>query len=306
MREPEAYLGGTFVPLSQARIPLYDTGFMLGATVSEQLRTFSGRIFRLEEHLARLSRSLAIVGIELPRAACDLAGIAEELVGRNYRLVEEGDDLGLSMFVTPGPYSTLAGRDARPGPTVGLHTYSLPFHLWRDKYESGERLVTPQVRQVPPECWPAELKCRSRVHYYLADQQARQIEPGARALMTDGGGCVLETSTSNLLAYREGEGLVSPPLRSILPGISLAVTLELAAAAGIARRERELSIDDVRTAQEAMLTSTPNCLLPATHLNGAAIGGGMPGPIYRRLLAAWNELAGLDIVEQARRFASRA
>jgi branched-chain amino acid aminotransferase len=299
--EPSAFLNRRFVPQSSATIPVYDAGFMLGATVSEQLRTFQGRLFRLDEHLARLEGSLAIVGNPLPMPLAELAGIAQELVARNHKLLPAGDDLGLSMFVTPGPYATLAGRDAPgAGPTVGLHTYPLPFQLWRDKYESGEKLATPQIRQVPPECWPAQLKCRSRMHYYLADKEASRAQPGSRALMLDLSGNVLETSTANLLVYHAARGITIPPLATVLLGISLAATLEIAAARQLKVSEVPLSVEDVETADEVLLASTPYCLLPATRVNGSAIGGGQPGAVYHSLLSGWNELAGFDIAEQAR------
>ncbi len=235
--EPIAYLNGRFVPQSEARIPVYDAGFMLGATVSEQLRTFGGKLFRLPEHVARLEASLAIVGTPLPVTRDELAAIAGELIARNCGLLAAGDDLGLSVFVTPGPYATLAGPDVAAGPTLGLHTYPLPFQLWREKYTSGERLMTPQIRQVPPECWPAQLKCRSRMHYYLADKEASRTQPGSRALMLDLAGHVLETSTANILVYHRARGLLMPPARAVLPGISLAATLELAAEQGISVSE---------------------------------------------------------------------
>jgi branched-subunit amino acid aminotransferase/4-amino-4-deoxychorismate lyase len=299
--EPLAYLNGQFIPQSAARIAVYDAGFMLGATVSEQMRTFGGKLFRLEAHLARLESSLAIVGVALPLPLAELAIIADELVAGNHTLLPPGDDLGLSLFVTPGPYATLAGRDAAgSGPTVGLHTYPLPYQLWRDKYDAGERLVTPQTRQVPAECWPSALKCRSRMHYYLADKEASRALPGARALMLDLDGHVLETSTANLLIYRRGGGLVMPPAATVLPGITLAATLELAATRGIAIHESPLRIEDVESADEVLLTSTPYCLLAATRVNDSTIGAGTPGQMFRTLLAGWNELAGLDIAEQAR------
>ncbi len=299
--EPEAFLDGRFIPQSAARIPVYDAGFMLGATVSEQLRTFGGKLFRLPEHLARLEESLAIVGTQLPMAIAELGDIAEQLVARNHELLAEGDDLGLSMFVTPGPYATLAGRDvATSGPTVGLHTYPLPYQLWREKYTSGERLVTPQIRQVPPECWPAQLKCRSRMHYYLADKEAGRAQPGSRALMLDLAGHVLETSTANVLVYRAGSGLLIPPVTTVLQGISLAVTLEIAAARGLDVTESALNVADVEAADEVMLVSTPYCLLPVTRINDSAIAGGVPGAIYGALLSGWNDIAGFDVADQAR------
>src|ERR1700722_12845476 len=238
MSEPLAYLNG-WVPAAQALVPVYDAGFIQGATVSEQLRTFSGRLFQLASHLARLARSLEIVGIEPGLPLDELGQIATELATHNHRLLAAGDDLGLSLFVTPGPYVTLAPGSST-GPTVGLHTYPLPFRLWSSKYERGETLVVPDIRQVPAECWPAELKCRSRMHYYLAERQAAEISPGARALLVDAEGFVTETSTSNLLVYRSDEGLVSPRRERILPGISSQALAELAQPLGIYFSERDL------------------------------------------------------------------
>src|SRR5688572_2207595 len=130
MTEPVAYLNGELVPASQAVIPVTDLGFMQGVTVAEQLRTFAGKLFRLEKHLDRLWRSLAIIGVDPGLGRNDFMRIAENLVARNWPAIPPGGDLGLSMFVTPGPYATLAasGYPQRSGPTVGMHTYALPFH----------------------------------------------------------------------------------------------------------------------------------------------------------------------------------
>ena len=304
MSQPQAFLNGRFIPLSDAVLPVYDAGFVLGATVSEQLRTFGGRLFRLEEHLARLANSLRIVGVTPKLSLEQLGEAAQQLVARNHPLLAAGDDLGLSMFITPGPYPTLSGG-AASGPTVGLHTYPLPFSLWADKYQRGECLAVTDIEQVSDRSWPAELKCRSRMHYYLADQRARAMQPPARALLVDERGNACETSTANLLLYVRGTGLVSPPRVSILPGITLAATVELAAAEGISCLERDIKPADVSAADEVLLTSTPNCLLPVTRFNGVPIAAGDPGPVFERLLRAWSGLAGLDIAAQAREFAVR-
>ncbi len=298
MSEPLAYLNG-WIPASQAMVPIYDAGFIQGATVSEQLRTFSGRLFRIESHLARLARSLEIVGVEPGLPLEELGRIAVELAANNQRLLAAGDDLGLSIFVTPGAYATLAPGSVTE-PTIGLHTYPLPFRLWAGKYERGEILVVPEVRQIPPECWPAELKCRSRMHYYLAERRAAEISPGARALLVDAEGFVTETSTSNLLIYRADQGLVSPRRERILPGISLQAVAELAQQLAIPFTEIDLRPLDVATADEVLLTSTPSCLVPVTRFAGRAIGNGQPGPIFVRLLLAWSEQVGIDIARQAR------
>jgi len=305
MQEPLAYLNGRWIPASEAVVPVSDAGFVLGVAVAEQLRTFAGKLFRLDDHLARLAHSLEIIGLSTGMTAEQLARTAEELVARNHPLLAPGDDLGLSIVVTPGSYATFAPAGPTR-PTVCLHTYRLPFHLWAEKYRSGQALATTAVQQVPAQCWPPSLKCRSRMHYYLADRQARAIDPQARALMLDAQGFVAEASTANLLIYRAGDGLISPPAAKILRGISLSAAVELARRLGIPTHQRDLTAADVASADEALLTSTSVCVLPAVRLSGRPIASGRPGAIFLRLLEAWSEMVGIDIVAQAERFADRA
>jgi branched-subunit amino acid aminotransferase/4-amino-4-deoxychorismate lyase len=304
MKKPFAFVNGRFLSASDVAVPLNDTGLVLGAAVTEQLRTFSGRLFHLDDHLKRLGRSLDIVGIDPGLGRGQLANAAERLSGFNLSEIRQRDDLGLCIFVTPGPYPTLS--DGRAGdPLVCMHTYPLPFKLWAEKYESGASLVTTDVQQVSPSSWPPALKCRSRMHYYLADRAAALKEPGSRALLLDADGHVLEASTANVVLYYEAEGLVAPPHEKVLPGISLAVLYELAESLGIPHQERELTPDDVARADEVLLTSTPFCLMPVTRFNGQPVTTGQPGHVFRKLIAAWSEKVGFDIAEQAVRFAAR-
>lgn len=300
MNQPIAYLNGRIVSLSDVSVSLFDTGFVLGTTIAEQVRTFGGNVFRLEDHLARLAVSLEIVQISISESADRLSAIGHELVAHNRVLLEQGDDLGVAILVTPGDGAL---KDA--GPTVILHTYPLPFRLWHEKYERGQTLAIPPTRQVPGVCWPSALKCRSRMHYYLADREAEAMEPGSRALLLDTEGHVTEASTANVLIVRSEEGLVSPPHDKVLPGISLAKAVELAQQMGVGLVERDLTPEDVYTADEVFLTSTPLCILPVVSLNGRQIGSGRPGQFFHRLVGAWSESVGVDIVAQARRFADR-
>jgi branched-chain amino acid aminotransferase len=303
MTEAVAYLNGQILPARLATLPIDDAGFVLGATVTEQLRTFHGRLFRTARHLERLRHSLDICRIDPPIDTAEFGLIAEELVARNHPLLAPGDDLGLVIFVTPGAYVAIAGRESPP--TVGLHTFQLAFGRWAKGYRDGAALVTTSIEQVPSQCWPAELKCRSRMHYYLADQQAAAKELGARALLLDAAGRVSETSTANVLVHLAETGLISPPRSRVLPGVSLEVVIELAGQLGIPFIEREFRPADVAAADEVLLSSTPNCLLPVTRFDGQAIGDGKLGPVFKRLLATWSEMVGVEIDEQAARFSAR-
>lgn len=304
MSEPIGYYRGEFRPAKEMTVSVFDTGFMQGVTVAEQIRTFGGKLFRLEQHLQRLQRSLEIVGV-VPEESLERIGeLATDIAARNHALVEDGDDIGLAIFVTPGAYASYSAFGPA-GPGVGMYAFPMPFGMWAEKYETGQRLVTAQTRQVSTLNWPAELKCRSRMHYYLADREARAKDPNARALVLDLDGNVCEATTANLLIFNEQEGLVSPKQETILPGISLSTLSDLAKTISLPMSDRELSLEDFYTADEVLLCSTSPCVMSVVNIDGRDIGDGQPGPIVRRLLDAWSEYVGVNVVEQAKRFANR-
>ena len=304
MNEPLAYLNGSFLPASRLTIPVWDTGFVQGVTIAEQLRTFRGELFRVNRHLERLAESLRLIGIALEQSAQDIQSVAEKLIASNRTLLDSGDELGLSLFVTPGPYRAFAPPDAH-GPTLAMHTYPVAFASFADKYDQGERLVVSATRQIPNSCWPASLKCRSRMHYYLADREARLVDHDARALLLDQAGKISEASTANFIAYRRDTGFLSPPREKILPGVSVSTLEDLAKQFGEPFHFRDLTVDDVLSVDEAFLCSTSPCLLPVISISGRPIGNGKPGPMFRQMIDAWSQMVGVNIVDQAKRFANR-
>jgi branched-subunit amino acid aminotransferase/4-amino-4-deoxychorismate lyase len=293
------YANGNWIPASELSIAVDDVGFLLGATVTERLRTFRGQVFRLAEHLERMRRSLEIVGLDAAGISKALAVAIPEFVAKNADRIAADDDWTINAFVTPG----IAGSGR---PTVCVHGWPLRFHEWADDYERGLATVVSDVRQVPDNCWPSELKCRSRMHYYLADQHAKTRRPGARAILLDQEGYVAESTTANVLIHCEHEGLSTPPDENVLVGISLGVVHELAGRLGIPFMRRRITVDELHAADEVMLTSTSVCLLPVTECDGKPIGTGRPGPTFKKLLAAWGDSVGVDVEAQARRFASRS
>ena len=286
-------------------ISVYDAGFVQGLTVSEQLRTFRGRLYRLDDHLRRMQRSLEIVGVDLPISWDELASVVVQIASKNYTRLAPHDDLGVTVLVTPGTYHGMVAPQVT-GPTVCVHAQPLAFEFWCEKYSNGQRLVTSSIRQTSPLNWPPELKCRSRMHYYLADQEAQRIDPAARALLLDLDGFVSESSTANILVYSARDGFIVPHQAKVLPGISLAVVHELAQEMNYAWHERDLTPPEFMAAAEIMLCSTSPCLLPVVSVDGQRIGTGGPGVVFQQLISAWSAKVGLDIAEQARLFAQRA
>lgn len=299
-----AWQDGRFIPRADLSLSVGDAGFVLGATVTEQLRTFRGRLFLPAAHAARLAASLAAVGIRPTAAVEDLLAAADRVATHNHRLAlaahggDPGPDLAVVIFVTPGDHPPQHGGRPAAARAV-VHSFPLAFRTWAAAYEQGVALRTVSITQVPDTCWPLHAKVRSRLHYFLADREARSAEPGARALIAHADGRISETTTANVAIVRHG-AIIAPPDADALPGISLAHVERLAAGEGIAYRRESLCGADLATADEILLTSTPSCLLPATRFDGRPVGDGRPGPVQRRLLAAWSRDVGIDIAAQAR------
>jgi branched-chain amino acid aminotransferase len=258
--------------------------------VFERTRTFRGVPFRLDEHLERLYLSLRMTRLsaglgpeEMKRATLDLLAMNAHLLGPN-------DDYSLGHFVSIGP----AGE-----PTVIIFCQPVPFARFARQYLTGAHVVTPSTRQLPTQVLDPKLKTTSRMHFHLAEREARLVDPDAYALILDLDGNVCEVSPgANFWIVRKGT-LISPPGQSILRGISRDVVFEIAEQLGIDAQEKALQVYDVLAADEAFLSVTSRSVLPVTKINGGEIGSGSPGPIVGRLQEAWSELVGVDIVAQA-------
>lgn len=300
MKEPIVYLNGEFVPASQAAIRIYDLGIILGATLTEMTRTFAHEPFRLDDHLDRLYRSCKYAGIQPPLPLRRMRDRTLELIRTNRELIEPGADLGIVHFITPGEneiYAGSAAGSARLTPTVCIHSFPLPFRVWRHLFEDGAHVVTPALRHIPPQCLDPKSKNRSRLHWWLADQQTHAVDPEAITLLLDLDGNVTECAGSNFVVVAD-RTIYSPTTRNILQGVSLLTVRELAAERGFDWIEKDLQPYDVANADEAWLTTTPYCIAPCTRFNSAPVGSGRPGPLYKELLTAWSGRVGLDIERQ--------
>lgn len=292
-----AYLDGQLVDAQDALLPVTDWGFVQGVTVAEQLRTFRGEPFLVGEHMERLRQGLKTIGLPDVNVAV-LETVIQQLTRHNLTANAQSDvvELGVSAFVTPGTYPSFrTGNDEVPsGPRVCVHTYPLSLHRWHDVATHGCRVVRVTTRQVPTDCWPLTLKCRSRAHYYLADREAKQIAGDAIALLLDQNGFVSETPTANIAAYFQERGIVAPSDEHALPGISLSYLHRLADSLKIRFQKASLRLEDLYQAHELWLTSTPYGMLPVRQLDDTTFPA--PGPRYRELTRLWSERVGVDLL----------
>src|SRR5437762_1801513 len=213
MAEPLAYLNGQFLPQTQLHLSFADAGFVFGATATDLCRTFRHRIFRLAEHLTRFRQSCHYARIPQPIPDDKLAHVAEELVGHNAALLRPEQDLALVLFATPGLIAYYAGLAGGPGeapPTLAMHTFPLPLSRYARLFREGAHVIIPSIRHVPAVCVDPRTKQRSRLHWWLAEQEAHASDPGAIALLLDGEGRVTETAGANFLAVCDGI-VITPP-----------------------------------------------------------------------------------------------
>lgn len=280
--QPLAFLNGQFVPASELRISVADAGFVTGATATDLARTFAGQLYRLDAHLRRFRESCRLCRIPLPYDDETLRDAAGRLIEHN-----RGDgELALVMFATPGPLGRYLGISADGPPTVGMHTMPISRDRYASLFTEGARLVTPSIRQ--PSNIDPRAKVRSRLHWWLAEQEVRAIDSRAWALLLDEHGHVTETAAANFLAVIDGV-VTSPRRERILNGVSLDVVQELCDANGALFAERPLTIGDCRTASEAMVCGTMFCLAGVRSIDGAELP--WPGPVTQQIMAEWRAIA---------------
>ena len=300
--EPIVFLGGRMIPASQAHIKIYDLAVVLGATITDLVRTFGHRPFRLDDHVARFYRSSKYARIQPLCTPQETSDAILELIEHNASLIGAEHDLAVVMFLSPGENMGYAGAAAPAGgmtPTFCIHSFPLRFQDWREIVENGVHVVTPSIRHVPPQCLDPKIKNRSRLHFWIAQEESHLVDPEAIPLLLDVDGNITETSGSNFIMVSDGT-VRSPSPRNILRGISLVTAMELCEQLDIDFSPGDFQVYDVMNADEAMLPTTPYCLGPVTRINGTQIGDGRPGPVHARLMAAWSELVGMDILKQIR------
>jgi branched-chain amino acid aminotransferase len=298
--QPLAYFRDRLVPAAEAKLSIYDLGIVMGATVTDMARTYRHEPFRLKDHLVRFYESCKYARLKVPLSLEAAENVTHDLTRHNAGGLSAREDLAIVYFITPGENPVYAGSAAAAvhlDPTFCIHTFPLPFSNWAHLFREGAHVVTPSIRHIPPQCVDPKIKCRSRMHWWLADQEARLADPKAVTLLLDLDGNVTETGGSNFLIAKRGD-LISPTARNTMRGISRQNVIELCAKLQVAFTERDFQVHDVINADEAILTTTPYGIAPATRINGVDIGNGKPGPLFETIAAAWSEQVGFDILEQ--------
>ena len=282
------FVNGDIVPKAEAKVSVYDSGFMLGDGVWEGLRLYNGRFVFLEEHLDRLYGAAKALDLDIELTQDGLTEALYDTVRANGMR----HDVHARLMVTRGPKRKpfQDPRLSEDGPTIVIIAeFSAPVTAI---LESGLSLHTvPIVRGLPVTQDP-KLNTHSKLNCILAGIHA--IKAGAdEALMLDPHGFVNTTNSTNFFIVRQGEVWTSTG-DYCLNGITRKKVIEICRAEGIPVFERNYSLVDTYSADEAFVTGTFGAQTPAVEIDGRAIGDGKPGPMFHRIREHYKDLIARD------------
>ena len=276
------YVDGEFVPHTEATIPVSDLAVLRGYGVFDFMRTYGGVVFRLEDHLARLERSAALVGLPLPWSREELRRVVAETLARNPR---EGECY-VRIVVTGGTSDDGITPSTHPRLVVCVDPVRL-YPAWQ--HERGVAAITVRDERYLPEA-----KTINYIPAIVAVQKAR-AQGADEAIFVDPGGHALEATRSNLFAFF-GDTLATPGA-GILCGITRQAVLEVAASR-FTVEVRAIPLRELLAADEVFITATTKEIMPVAKIDGTAIGGGSPGKRTREMMQLFREYASEYIKRQ--------
>ena len=276
MDDPFVYLNGTLTPLSEAKVPVLDRGFIFGDGIYEVIPVYQRKFFRPEQHLARLFRGLDTISIVNPHTERQWLDLIEEVV----RLHPAADQLAYIQVTRGVAKRAHAFPNNEPTPTVFIMSNPL-IPLPVEARENGVACVSMEDKR-----WlHCEIKSISLLGNVLAAQNAAANDANETIQFRDG--FLTEGSASNVWIVKDGS-LIGPPRDNlILEGIRYGLMEELCAADHIPFEVRRIARAEVFSADEVLLSSASKEVLPVVTIDGHTIANGKPGPIYKKLYAAY-------------------
>ncbi|MGD0080318.1 MAG: branched-chain-amino-acid transaminase [Methanoregula sp.] len=273
------YYDGRYLPDDQAKVSVFDHGFLYGDGVFEGIRAYNGRIFRLKEHIDRLYDSAQTIDLHPPISKEELTEAICETLRRNILM-----DAYIRPIITRGVGDL--GLDPRKCPKASVIVIAVTWGaMYGDLYEKGLRAVTVSIRRNPAESLPPNVKSLNYLNNILAKIEAN-YKGGDEAIFFDTNGYISEGSGDNLYIVKNGE-IITPPTLNNLRGITRMVLLEISRSLGITVKEQNIGYFDLYTADEMICTGTAAEVAPITWVDGRTIGSGKPGPVTRQLMAAF-------------------
>jgi branched-chain amino acid aminotransferase len=282
----------------EAKVSVFDSGFTGGEAVYDVTRTFRHKLFKLDEHVARLYRSLHSCHIPCPLSPEEMSRLSVEVFDRNKSLLGPEGDGAIWQIVSRGVSRSWPTGPKPPANHVVIFCKPVDYDAFAREYLDGAIIVTPSTRRIPPQCLESKAKICNKMNHVMALWEARQVNPRALPLMLDIDGNISELNAANFFFVSSGKVCTSTE-RNVLAGISRQTVIDLAKKLGIPVVEDNFTPYDVSVADEAFYTTTSQSMVPVKIFTGVPVGKGTPGPITLKLLNAWIDMVEFDFVEQA-------
>ncbi|MGI5823343.1 MAG: branched-chain-amino-acid transaminase [Dethiobacteria bacterium] len=281
----QIYLDGQFLSREEAKISVFDHGFLYGDGVFEGTRAYNGRIFKLEEHVARLFESAHHILLQIPLTEEELAAATLETVRRNNL-----QDAYIRTVVSRGPGDL--GLDPQKCSLATVVIIADKISLFpQELYEEGLKIMTVTTRQRSANTQEPRIKSLNYLNNILVKIEASQTGSMEAVVLNDQG-FVVEGSGSNIfIVNKKGELLTPPSYLGILEGITRNTVLELAREEGLTVCEAPFTRHDLYIARECFLTGTAAELIPVISVDSRMIGKGTPGPVTIKLMDRFGRYA---------------
>lgn len=276
-------INGQLFAKEDAKISVYDHGLLYGDGVFEGMRVYSGRVFKLKEHLDRLYESARAIGLDIPVAADALA----DEVYRTLQ-VNQLEDAYIRLVVTRGAGSLGLDPNRCRDPQVIIITDHISLYP-PERYQQGMEIVTASTMRNHSAALSPRIKSLNYLNNILAKMEG--LRAGCdEALMLNHKGEVAECTGDNIFIVKQGQLLTPPADAGILEGVTRNTVIELAAQLQIPFAEKTLVRHDVYVSDECFLTGSAAEVISVTKIDGRAIGAGKPGPVTIRLQEAFKKL----------------
>lgn len=282
MSELLIYLDGKFVPKSEAKVSVYDHGFLYGDGVFEGIRAYNGRVFKLKEHVDRLYDSAKAIAMDIPLTKEEMSEVILETLRKNNL-----KDAYIRPIVSRGVGDL--GLDPRNCGTPSVVVIAQGWGaMYGDLYEVGLKAVSVCVRRNAPDSISPNIKSLNYLNNILAKIEANE-KGGDEAIFLDHNGFVCEGSGDNIFIVKNNK-VLTPYTISNLKGITRATAIELLDEMGYKVIEANLGLFDLYTADEVFVTGTAAESAPITRLDGRIIGTGKPGPMTMKMVEAFEKI----------------
>ncbi len=283
MNEQLIFLNGEFVPKHEAKVSVYDHGYLYGDGVFEGIRVYSGNVFRLKEHLVRLFESAKSILLEIPYTLEELTELVAETIRKN-----QLSDGYIRLVVSRGTGNLGLDPASCPVATVVIIAEQLALFP-AEFYETGIPIITVATRRNRPDVLSPQVKSLNYLNNILVKIEAK-LAGVLEALMLNEQGYVAEGSGDNVFLVK-GNKLITPPSSAgALEGITRNAIMEIGKKLGYEVREELFTRHDVYVAEEVFLTGTAAEVIAVTKVDGRTIGDGKPGAHTNRLLEEFRKL----------------